>query len=58
MNEPREDLVSDFAATSAADAARWVVSGGRFADLEKPVCSAAAVATADGFDLAGFTVPV
>jgi IMP cyclohydrolase len=58
VNEPRADLVSDFAATSAADAARWVVEGGRFADLEKPVCSAAAVATADGFDLAGYTVPV
>jgi len=58
VNEPRADLVSDFAATTAADAARWVVEGGRFADLEKPVCSAAAVATADGFDLAGFTVPV
>ncbi len=58
VNEPRADLVSDFAATSAADAARWVVSGGEFARLEKPVCSAAAVATADGFDLAGYTVPV
>jgi hypothetical protein len=32
------------------------VDGGKFADLEKPVCSAAAVATDAGFDLAGVTV--
>ena len=55
-NEPRADLVSDFAAASAGEAARWAMDGGRFADLEKPVCSAAAVATDAGFDLAGFTV--
>jgi len=55
-NEPRADLVSDFAAATAAEAARWAIDGGRFADLEKPVCSAAAVATDAGFDLAGFTV--
>ena len=58
VNEPREDLVTDFKADSAQDAARWVVEGGKFADLEKPVCSAAALATPDGFELAGFTVPV
>ena len=55
-NEPRADLVSDFRAASAAEAARWAIDGGRFADLEKPVCSAVAVATDAGFDLAGFTV--
>jgi len=54
--EPRADLVSEFGAATAAEAARWAVSGGRFADLEKPVCSAAAVATDTGFDLAGYTV--
>jgi len=56
VNEPRADLTSAFAAESAEAAARWVVDGGAFAGLEKPVCSAAAVETADGFDLAGFTV--
>jgi len=56
INEPRGDLVSEFRAATAAEAARWAVDGGQFADLEKPVCSAAAVATDAGFDLAGFTV--
>jgi len=55
--DPREDRVSDFDAESAEDAALWVVSGGAFARLEKPVCSAAAVETADGFAVAGYTVP-
>jgi IMP cyclohydrolase len=55
-NEPRADYVSEFRATTAEEAARWAVDGGRFADLEKPVCSAAAVATDVGFHLAGFTV--
>jgi IMP cyclohydrolase len=52
----RVENVSDFRAASADDAARWIVSGGKFADLEKPVCSAAAVAGAEGFDMAGTTV--
>jgi len=56
VNDPRPENVSDFEAESAREAAEWIVSGGAFADLEKPVCSAAAVATSDGFDLAGFTV--
>ncbi|MCX5673051.1 MAG: IMP cyclohydrolase [Planctomycetota bacterium] len=56
VSDPREEYASDFRAASADDAARWIVSGGRFAELEKPVCSAAALETADGFDLAGFTV--
>jgi IMP cyclohydrolase len=55
-NEPRPEYASDFQAATAEEAARWAVGGGTFADLEKPVCSAAAVATATGFDLAGFTV--
>jgi len=57
VNDPRPEYVSDFRAATAAEAAEWAVSGGSFADLEKPVCAAAAVETADGFDLAGFTVP-
>lgn len=56
VDEPKAALASDFAARTAEEAARWVVSGGKFADLEKPVCSAAAVESADGFALAGFTV--
>jgi IMP cyclohydrolase len=56
VNDPRPEYVSDFEAETAQEAAEWVVSGGAFAELEKPVCSAAAVATADGFDIAGFTV--
>jgi IMP cyclohydrolase len=55
IHEPREDLVSEFRASSAAEAARWIVSGGKFAGLEKPVCSAAAVESAAGFELAGYT---
>ena len=55
-NEPRAEYVSDFRAATADEAARWIVDGGRFADFEKPVCSAAAVATDAGFDLAGYTV--
>ena len=56
VNDPRPEYVSDFEAETAQEAAEWVVSGGAFARLENPVCSAAAVATADGFDIAGFTV--
>jgi IMP cyclohydrolase len=55
-NEPRTEYASDFLAATAEEAARWAVDGGKFADLEKPVCSAAAVAAAAGFDMAGFTV--
>lgn len=56
VNDPRPDLVSPLEAKTAAEAAEWIVSGGAFAGLEKPVCSAAAVESADGFDLAAFTV--
>jgi len=56
VNDPRPEYSSDFEAETAQEAAEWIVSGGAFAELEKPVCSAAAVATADGFDLAGYTV--
>jgi len=55
--DPRADQVSDFGAESAEDAAVWVVEGGAFARLEKPVCSAAAVEVDTGFDVAGYTVP-
>jgi len=55
--DPRAEQVSDFGAESADAAARWVVEGGAFARLEKPVCAAAAVETDTGFDVAGYTVP-
>jgi IMP cyclohydrolase len=56
ISNPCTKCVSDFRAVTADDAAQWIVSGGKFADLEKPVCSAAAVAGAEGFDMAGTTV--
>jgi len=56
--DPREAYASDFEAETAEEAAEWVVSGGTFADLEKPVCSAAAVETDHGFAMAGSTVNV
>jgi len=54
--DPRAENVSDFRAATADEAARWAVGGGAFAGFEKPVCSAAAVASDDGFNMAGFTV--
>jgi len=54
--DPREEYASAFEVATAEDAAQWIVSGGAFADLEKPVCSAAAVAGPEGFATAGFTV--
>jgi IMP cyclohydrolase len=56
VNEPRAQYVTEFRASTADEAARWAVDGGKFAELEKPVCSAAALATDRGFDLAGYTV--
>jgi IMP cyclohydrolase len=55
--DPREETAGAFEAETAEAAAEWVVTGGPFADLEKPVCSAAAVETDDGFATAGHTVP-
>lgn len=56
VNDPRPENASPLEAKTAQAAAEWVVSGGAFADLEKPVCSAAAVESDDGFDLACHTV--
>ncbi len=56
VNDPRPENVSPLEAETAEAAAEWVVSGAAFADLEKPVCSAAAVESDDGFDLACHTV--
>ncbi len=46
----------DFDANDADAAARFIVGGGAFADLEKPVTSAAAIASRDGFQLGTHTV--
>jgi len=54
--DPREEYAGPFEAATAEDAARWVVSGGKFADLDKPVCAAAAVETDAGFATACYTV--
>ncbi|MFO8012606.1 MAG: IMP cyclohydrolase [Phycisphaerae bacterium] len=56
--DPREETAGAFEAATAEEAARWVVTGGPFADLERGVCSAAAVETDDGFATAGYTVEV
>lgn len=50
-NDPREEVSSAFEAVTADEAARFIVSGGSFAGLDKPVCSAAALETDSGFDL-------
>jgi len=56
VNDPRTEYAGPFEAATPEEAARWVVSGGAFADLEKPVCAAAAVETDAGFATAGYTV--
>ena len=46
-----------FDAGDATEAARFIVSGGEFAELTNPVTSAAALATSRGFELATYLVP-
>ena len=55
-NDVRESQTSDFDATSAGAAAAFAVSGGAFADLEKPVTSVAALTNDAGFALGTFIV--
>lgn len=55
-DDVRETQRLEFGAADADAAARFVVDGGGFADLDKPVTSAAAVAEGDGFRLATHTV--
>ncbi len=52
----RDTQVSDFDAKTAAEAASFSVSGGSFADLEKPVTAAAALTSDAGFALGTFIV--
>jgi IMP cyclohydrolase len=58
MDDIRSDQVSTFDANTAAGAAEFAVSGGAFADLEKPVTSAAALTNNAGFALGTFIVEV
>jgi len=55
-DDVRDNQVSVFDASTAAGAAEFVVSGGSFADLEKPVTSAAALTDGPGFALGTFIV--
>ena len=55
-NDIDEAFSSDFDAASGEEAAAFVVSGGAFADLERPVTSAAALATDGGFSLGTYVV--
>ena len=52
----RRDQAFDFDAATAEEAAQTVVQGAGFADLEKPVTSAAAVAAGSRFELATLRV--
>ena len=52
----RDDQASDFDASSAAEAARFMVDGGAFLALELPVTSAAALAGSRGFELGSYLV--
>ena len=55
-NDVRDSQVTAFDAETAAAAAEFVVSGGAFGDLEKPVTSAAALVNDTGFALGTFIV--
>ena len=55
-NDVDEAFSSDFDAASGEEAAAFVVSGGAFVDLERPVTSAAALATDSGFSLGTYVV--
>jgi IMP cyclohydrolase len=52
----RDSHSSIFDAATAAEAAQYVVDGGAFKELERPVTSAAALAGDEGFTLGSFTV--
>ena len=55
-DDVRPEQSSEFDATSAADAARALVDRGAFAELEKPVTAAAALAGPGGFTLGTYDV--
>ena len=55
-DDVRDTQVSDFDAADAAACAAYVISGGAFAELEKPVTSAAALAEGASFGLGLYIV--
>ena len=55
-DDVRDTQMSSFDAKTAASAAEFVVSGGSFANLEKPVTSAAALVNNTGFALGTYIV--
>ena len=55
-DDVRDSHWSGFDAASATDAARFIVDGGAFKEMEKPVTSAAALAGTQGFDLGSHIV--
>lgn len=55
-DDVRDAQISEFDAKTAAEAASFSVSGGAFADLEKPVTAAAALTDDAGFALGTFIV--
>lgn len=55
-DDVRETQAGDFDAGTADEAARFAISGGAFASLEKPVTAAAALAGTEGFRLAAHTL--
>jgi len=55
-DDVRDSQVSEFDASTAAGAAEFAVSGGSFADLEKPVTSVAALTNDAGFALGTYIV--
>ena len=56
LNDVSDDQISVFDAVTAEGAAEFAVSGGAFADLEKPVTSVAALTSDASFALATFIV--
>ena len=55
-DDVRDEQISEFDAKTAAEAASFCVSGGAFANLEKPVTAAAALTNDADFTLGTFTV--
>lgn len=55
-DDVRDEQISEFDAKTAAEAALFCVSGGAFANLEKPVTAAAALTNDADFTLGTFTV--
>ncbi len=58
INDVSLDQKDAFPAQSAKDAARYVIDGGKFAELERPITSAAAFEQDGGFAFAVFEAPL